>query len=187
MIYLFLAEGFEEVEAITPLDMLRRVGIPVTTVGVGGQVVKGAHDICITADITEDQVDFDVMSGVILPGGMPGTKNLEACETVQKAIDICINNQDLVAAICAAPSILGHKGLLAGKKATCFPGFEKDCTGVNVLSQSVVTDGNIITARGAGCALSFGGAIVAYLKQDTDVANQLLQDMQWNYEGHKRV
>ncbi|MBR6548800.1 MAG: DJ-1/PfpI family protein [Clostridia bacterium] len=187
MIYLFLAEGFEEIEALAPLDMLRRASIPVSTVGVGGKMVKGAHNVCVMADTEEENVDFENISGVILPGGMPGTKNLEACETVQKAIDICINNQDLVAAICAAPSILGHKGLLAGKKATCFPGFEKDCTGANVLSQSVVTDGNIITARGAGCALSFGGAIVAYLKQDTDVANQLLQDMQWNYEGHKRV
>ncbi len=187
MIYLFLAEGFEEVEALAPLDMLRRVSIPVTTVGVGGKMVNGAHGVSIVADIVEEAVVFESMSGVILPGGMPGTKNLEACETVQKAIDICVNNQDLVAAICAAPSILGHKRLLEGKKVTCFPGFEKDCMGANVLSQAVVTDGNIITARGAGCALSFGGAIVAYLKQDANVANQLLQDMQWDYEGHKRV
>jgi len=187
MIYLFLAEGFEEVEAITPLDMLRRVGIPVTTVGVGGQVVKGAHDICITADITEDQVDFDVMSGVILPGGMPGTKNLEASNTVQKAIDHCAVNKDLLAAICAAPSILGHKGLLDGKKATCFPGFEGECLGAKIQAKAAVTDGNIITARGAGCAMTFGGAIVSYLKQDSVAANRLLQDMQWNYEGHKRI
>ncbi len=186
MITMFLAQGFEECEALVPLDMLRRAGIPVQTVGVGAQVITGAHGISVTADKTENQLEFEDMQGIILPGGMPGTKNLEASETVQKAIDFCVENGLLMGAICAAPSVLGHKGLLQGKNATCFPGFEKDCQGATMLDDGVVTDGNIITARGAGCAFGFGKAIVAYCK-DLSVAEKLLQDMQWNYEGHSGI
>ena len=186
MIYLFLAEGFEEVEALTPLDMLRRVGVAVTTVGVGGRVVNGAHGIGVVADITTDQVDFDAMEGIVLPGGMPGTLNLEADPTVQQAIDRCVQQGNLIAAICAAPSILGHKGLLQSKQATCFPGFEKDCAGAQMQAVGAVAHDNIITARGAGCAALFGKAIVSYIKGD-DVAEKLVQDMQGNYEGYKRV
>jgi 4-methyl-5(b-hydroxyethyl)-thiazole monophosphate biosynthesis len=183
---MFLADGFEETEALVPLDMLRRVGVPVQTVGVGKKVITGAHGISVTADWQEEDLNFDGMQGIILPGGMPGTKNLEACDTVQKAIDFCSEKGLLMAAICAAPSVLGHKGLLQNKKATCFPGFEEDCVGATILSQGAVTDGNIITARGAGCAFAFGKALVTYLK-DACVAEKLLQDMQWNYEGHSGV
>lgn len=113
MIYLFLADGFEEVEAITTVDYLRRAGLSVVTVGIGGREVRGTHDIRVTADKTEDEIRLnDEVMGVILPGGMPGTTNLEKSETVQKAIDFCVENNRLVAAICAAPSILGHKNLL---------------------------------------------------------------------------
>lgn len=177
MIYMFLANGFEETEALTPLDMLRRVGVQVKTVGIGGKTVTGAHDISVIADMEETEVDFALMDGVILPGGMPGTLNLEQSDTVQKAIDHCHQQGLLLAAICAAPSILGHKGLLKGKKATCFPGFEKDCLGANMKHIGVVTDGNIITGKGAGCALYFGEALVAYCK-DRATAKQLVKDMQ---------
>ncbi len=186
MIYLFLADGFEEVEALAPLDMLRRVGVEVLTVGIGGRVIKGAHNIAVTADLSESDVDFDQMDGIILPGGMPGTKNLEASPLVQSVVDFCYRQKRMMAAICAAPSILGKKGLLNGKSATCFPGFESFCEGATIESVAVVTHDHIITARGAGCALAFGSAIITYL-MDERTAEKLLRDMQGNYEGHKRV
>ncbi len=177
MIYVFLAEGFEEMEALVPVDMLRRVGLQVKTVGVTGKTVTGAHQIPVVADLTVEEIEVSVVDGIVLPGGMPGTLNLEKSQVVQSMIDICHQNSKLVAAICAAPSILGHKGLLQGKKATCFPGFEKDCQGALMQPDTVVSDGNIITAKGAGCATAFGAALVAYFK-DAGTAEKLLQDMQ---------
>ncbi len=177
MIYVFLAEGFEEMEALAPVDMLRRVGLEVKTVGVNGKTVTGAHGIPVVADLTTEELEISPVDGIVLPGGMPGTLNLEKSRVVQDMIDICYQNEKLVAAICAAPSVLGHKGLLQGKKATCFPGFEKDCNGALMQPDTVVTDENIITAKGAGCAVAFGAALVAYFK-DNQTAEKLLQDMQ---------
>ncbi len=177
MIYLFLANGFEEMEALTPLDMLRRVGVEVKTVGITGKMVMGSHQISVVADVLQEDVDFSEMEGVILPGGMPGTLNLEKSSVVQKAIEHCFETKKLIAAICAAPSILGHKRILKDKNVTCFPGFEKECEDATVLTDKVVVDGNIITAKGAGCALAFGSAIVAYLKGE-QTSLKLLQDMQ---------
>lgn len=177
MIYVFLAEGFEEMEALVPVDMFRRVGLEVKTVGVNGKTVMGAHGISVLADFTADEIVISAVDGVVLPGGMPGTLNLEKSQVVQDMIDICYQNEKLVAAICAAPSVLGHKGLLQGKKATCFPGFEQDCEGALMRPDAVVTDGNIITAKGAGCAVAFGAALVAYFL-DNQTAEKLLQDMQ---------
>lgn len=156
MVYVFLANGFEETEAIAPIDILRRSGAQVKTVGVGSKTVVSSHKITVTADITESEVDFSDMEAVVLPGGMPGTLNLEANETVQKSIDYAAENGLLVCAICAAPSILGHKNLLAGKKATCFPGFEKDLYGAVVTDLPAVADGQFITGKGAGAAIEFG-------------------------------
>ncbi len=177
MIYVFLAEGFEEMEALAPVDMLRRVGLEVKTVGVTGKIVTGAHSIPVEADLTAEEIECLPVDGVVLPGGMPGTLNLEKSQVVQDMIDLCYKNDKLVAAICAAPSVLGHKGLLQGKKATCFPGFEKDCVGALMQPDTVVTHNNIITAKGAGCAVAFGAALVAYFK-DAATAEKLLQDMQ---------
>ncbi len=178
MIYLFLADGFEEVEALVPLDILRRADIEVKTVGVSGKTVIGSHNIPVTADITENEISLDKLEGLILPGGMPGTINLEKSEAVQKAIDYAHSNSLLISAICAAPSILGHKGLLKGKNATCFTGFEKDLTGANVLNLPVVSDKNIITAYGAGAAFPFGFAILEYLK-GKDFTLQLKKSMRY--------
>lgn len=183
MIYTFLAEGFEEIEALTPVDCLRRAGVAVQTVGIGGNIITGSHGIAVAADCEETAVDFTQMTGIILPGGMPGTRNLEACAVVQQAIAVCAEKGKMMAAICAAPSILGHKGCLAGKKATCFPGFEKECEGAIILPAPIVTDGSIITAKGAGCALLFGAAIVAYMVGH-DASKKLLQDIQWNDERY---
>ncbi len=163
MVYLFLADGFEEVEALTPLDMLRRAEIPVCTVGIGGEFIRGAHDIVVKADCTPSEMLLTDMTAVILPGGMPGTLNLERSDDVQRAIVYAIEHNLTVAAICAAPSILGHAGYLDGRKAVCFPGFEEDLLGAVVEETSFVWDGNILTAKGAGVALDFGLELVARL------------------------
>ena len=177
MIYVFLANGFEEVEALTPVDVLRRGGVDVKTVGIGGKTVTGSHHIPVTADLSEDEVDFAALSGVVLPGGMPGTKNLDASETVKKALDAANEKGALIAAICAAPSVLGHNGLLFGKRATCFPGFESELTGATLCTDLAVTDGNVVTGKGAGAALPFALALLAYLK-GADVADTVKSALQ---------
>ena len=165
MVYCYLANGFEEIEALAPVDLLRRAGVEVKTVGVGGSVITSSHGIPVTCDLTEAQALLtDELDAVILPGGMPGTLNLEKSANVQAALDFAAANGSFICAICAAPSVLGHKGLLDGKEAIAFPGFEKDLIGATVSEKYVVTDGNIITARGAGVAVDFGLAIVAVLK-----------------------
>jgi len=161
MIYVFLAEGFEEVEALAPCDILHRGKIPYKTVGVGSKTVKSSHNISVTADIELNETSFEDLDGIVLPGGMPGTLNLEKDETVQKFIDYCAKNNKLLCAICAAPSIFAHKGLLKDKEATSFPGFlnEKDCKKIS--EKGVVRDKNIITAKGAGVSLMFGAVIAS--------------------------
>ena len=131
MFYVFLAEGFEETEALAPVDVMRRAKLDVKTVGVTGECVTSSHGVPVKADITIDNIDLDDVQGVVLPGGMPGTLNLEANEKVLEAVKYSCENGKIVAAICAAPSILGHLGILDGKKATCFPGFEKELKGAD--------------------------------------------------------
>lgn len=164
MVYCFLADGFEELEAIAPIDMLKRAGVDVVTVGVTGKNVTGSHSVTFVADITADEISLtDELQAVILPGGMPGTLNLEKNERVQQAIDFAAESGKYICAICAAPSILGHKGLLKGKKATAFPGFEKELEGALADGDFVVVDGSFITAKGAGVATEFGLEIVRHL------------------------
>ncbi len=163
MIYVFLADGFETIEALAPVDMLRRAKFDVTTVGVTGKTVKTSHNINVLADITKDELNIEDADAIILPGGMPGTLNLEADATVQTSIDYCADNGKYICAICAAPSILGHKGLLKGKEAICFPGFEEALSGAIISEKYVVTDGKFVTARGAGVAVDFGLEIVKNL------------------------
>ncbi len=164
MIYVFLASGFEEIEALAVVDVLRRAELDVITVGVGEDFVIGSHQIPVAADIYErDLVLDEKVQAIVLPGGMPGTLNLEKSPVVQKAIDWAIENEKLVCAICAAPSILGHKGLLKGKEATAFPGFEEELIGATISEKYVVRDGNIITARGMGSAIEFGLQIAEVL------------------------
>ncbi len=164
MIYVFLAQGFEETEAIAPIDLLRRCGKEVYTVGIGDSIIKSSHNVTFFTD-TEDlliELNSD-LEMIVLPGGMPGTVNLEKSEAVQAAIDYCAKNNILIGAICAAPSILGHKGLLKGKKAVCYTGYEDELTGAEVLDVPAVIDGNIVTARGAGVAVEFGLKLVEAL------------------------
>ena len=170
MVLLFLADGFEEIEALTPLDLLRRVGVEVITVGLGSREIHGAHGITVLADTDTDHMPASNPDMVILPGGMPGAANLDASSVVKETLAQANQNGAYLAAICAAPMVLGHQGYLAGKRATCFPGFEEDLIGATALAQGVVRDGNVITARGMGVALDFGLALVAALKDEETAA-----------------
>lgn len=179
MIYAFIADGFEEVEAIATIDVIRRCGLDVITVGLGSQMIIGSHNMGLVCEVEDKFVQANnSVDAVILPGGMPGTLNLEKSEKVQSFIDYAIENNRYVCAICAAPSILGHKGILKGRKATCFPGFEKDLEGAETTGELVTCDGNIITARGAGAALLFGKEIAAKFVGD-EKAQEVLSSMQY--------
>lgn len=155
MIYLFLAEGFEEIEALATADILRRAGADLATVGVGGGKVRGSHGIEVTADLEEKQIDLGAVEMVILPGGGLGTKNLEKSPIVRACVGYCARNGKYLAAICAAPSILGHMDLLKGHSAVCYPGYEKELKADSVPDLPVCVSGRIVTARGAGVAVEF--------------------------------
>ncbi|MBQ7761268.1 MAG: DJ-1/PfpI family protein [Clostridia bacterium] len=164
MVYLFLAEGFEEVEALTPLDFLRRAGVEVTTVCVGDnpdKIATGSHKIPVLCDISEGDVDksapFDM---IILPGGLPGADNLNASLVVSHFIDRAVKEDKYICAICAAPYILGQRGILKGRKACCYPGFEGKLTGATISQNGVVRDGKIITSRAMGKAVDFSLEII---------------------------
>lgn len=164
MIYIFFADGFEETEAIAPIDMLRRAGMDVVTVGIKNDGVKSSHGVPVLCDMTDMQVELDErLEMIILPGGMPGTLNIEANPVVQQSIDYCVEHNIPIGAICAAPSILGKKGLLNGREAICFPGFEKFLEGATLSEKKVVTDGVFTTAKGAGVAVEFGLELVKVL------------------------
>ncbi len=163
MVYVFLANGFEEIEALTPVDVLRRGGVEVITVGVGSKTIVGSHNIMVEADMVDSELtEFSKkLEGIVLPGGMPGTLNLEACNTVQQAIRYCDKSQLIIGAICAAPSVLGHAGILMNKKAVCFPSFESEMRGYLPTDEYVCRDGHIITAKGMGVSLEFSLMLLA--------------------------
>ena len=165
MVYMFLANGFEEVEALCPLDLLRRAGVEVTTVGLNGaETVMGAHGICVHADLPDTMLRDSHPDMIILPGGMPGAKNLDDSRTVDAMLRVAAANGAYLAAICAAPMVLGHRGYLKNKIAVCYPGFEDELEGASISNQRVVRDGNVITAAGMGVALDFGLELVAALR-----------------------
>lgn len=164
MIYMFLANGFEEVEALCPLDLLRRAGLKVTTVGVGGDMILGSHGIPVQADMPDTLYRDAKPEMIILPGGMPGSRHLDESRTVDAALRAAASGGAYLAAICAAPMILGKRGYLEGKQAICFPGFEEHLKGAVIADKRVVRDGKVITAAGMGVALEFGLALVAALK-----------------------
>ncbi|MBO4897730.1 MAG: DJ-1/PfpI family protein [Clostridia bacterium] len=176
MVYIFLADGFEEIEALAPLDILKRSGIEVLTVGVTGKTVSGAHGVKVQADILPGEVDLTKLRGAVLPGGMPGADNLAASKEVADILEFAYKNDLLIGAICAAPYILGERGYLKGRKATCYTGYEAKLIGAKCTGKPVVCDGNIITARGAGVALSFGFEIAAALK-GKDTAKKVKMSM----------
>lgn len=177
MIYMFLADGFEETEAIVPWDILLRGGNKVKTVGVTGECVTGAHGAVIKSDISIDEVEYEKAEMFILPGGMPGTTNLDECDKVKELISKAYEDGKFVGAICAAPMVLGKLGILKGKKATCFPGFEEYLEGAEVVREHAVKDGNVITAIGAGGAMEFGFTLLGCF--DKEKADEVRKSMQY--------
>lgn len=171
MIYMFLAQGFEETEALAPLDILRRAGLEVKTVGIGGDLITGAHGITVKADMPDVLFRDSKPDMVILPGGMPGTKNLDASPVVETALNDAYRADAFIAAICAAPMVLGKRGLLNQKRAICYPGFEKFLDGAFLADRRVVRDGKIITAAGMGVAVQFGLELVRALRDDETAEN----------------
>ncbi|MBQ9963914.1 MAG: DJ-1/PfpI family protein [Clostridia bacterium] len=164
MVVLFLANGFEEIEALATVDVLRRAGLSVCTVGVGGDFVTGSHGITVKTDLGEsDLPPLQEVQAVVLPGGLPGTNNLAQSSIVTDYVCRAADSGILVAAICAAPSVLGELGLLVGKRATCYPGYESALRGAVCCDESVVTDDGVVTAKGAGVSIPFALAIVARL------------------------
>ncbi len=173
-VYAFLADGFEEVEALTVVDLLRRAGIAVRTVSVTGrEVVTGAHKIPVTADCRIESLTEEA-DALFLPGGMPGTLGLKACEPLAAMLKkYAADPAKWVTAICAAPSVLGELGLLQGKRATCYPGFEEQLRGARVSTDAVVQDGNVITSRGVGTAIEMALTMIACLTGDRKKADQI--------------
>ncbi len=163
MILILLCDGFEEIEALAPLDLMRRAELDVRTVGVNSKIVVGSHNIPVVCDLSPSEVPLDKVDAVILPGGMPGASNLDKSEFTDLVLDAVIKNGGKIGAICAAPFILGKRGLLKGRYATCYPGFEKHLEGANIKDSGVVTDGNITTAKGMGVALAFAKELVSLI------------------------
>ena len=158
-VYILLADGFEEIEAVTPADILRRLDVNVVLTGVSARTVRGAHGIEMAADATLSRAASALPDAVILPGGMPGAKNLDASRPVRELVARVAEAGGVTAAICAAPMVLGRMGLLRGKRATCYPGFEEHLDGAVIVRESVVCDGTFVTANGPGAAAEFGFAL----------------------------
>lgn len=176
-ILLFLAEGFEEIEAVAPIDVFRRAGIEVTSISVSNKLtVNGAHGIGVNADVTFERADFSGDFLIYLPGGMPGTTNLGNHDGLKKLIEKQHKKGGTIAAICAAPSILGKMGLLKQKEAVCYPGFESFLTEAKLSASTIVKSGNILTAKGPGIAIPFALKIVEELK-GKDTAQQVANGM----------
>ena len=178
MFYIFLADGFEEAEALVPLDLLRRAGVDVFTVGITGAVVQSSKRVRVFADLQPEETDLARCEGIFLPGGMPGTENLYASPFVQQAVRSCAEHGGLLCAICAAPSVPGRMGLLKGKKAVCYPGFEEKLLGAVPCGDAVVQDGRLITAKGAGCVFPFSHCIITALK-DRKTADRVIGEIQY--------
>lgn len=165
MIIVLLADGFEELEALSPVDILRRAGLDVKTVGIKGKNVVGTHGITVCADMCADEVDPDKVELAVFPGGMPGALNLDASDFTDRVIESVTRRGARLAAICAAPLILGRRGLLQARRATCFPGFEGELKGADATGEAVVTDGKITTARDFRAAVDFADELCRLMKQ----------------------
>ena len=171
----FFGTGYEEIEALAVVDILRRAGVDTPMVSITGERnVTGSHGIKVEMDALIEEINFDELDLIVLPGGGEGTKNLEACEPLMAQVDAFVSQNKLVAAICAAPSILGHRGILKGKKACSYPTFESHLEGAEVMHQPSVIDGNIITGRGMGAAVPFGLAVLEKM-QGSEAAKKMAE------------
>lgn len=165
MVYVLLGTGFEEVEAVAPVDLMRRAGIPVLTVGINGKTVFGGHGIGVASDIEIGEMDLTDLEMIVLPGGLGGVASVRACPEAMNALDFAWKNGKFVAAICAGPTVLADLGITDGKDATCYPGCEEGMGSANMIpGASWVRCGHVITGTSAGCAIPFGLALVAALK-----------------------
>ena len=164
MVYVLLGTGFEETEAVTPIDLLRRSGVSVATVGIGGKVITGSHGIPVSADMELGQMDLTDLDMIVLPGGLKGVASISGCPEALEAVRFAWENDRFVAAICAAPTILAGLGITDGKRATCYPGCEDRMGSASMVCAPAVTDGKLITGTSAGCAVPFGLALIAALK-----------------------
>ena len=177
MVYVLLGTGFEETEAIAPIDLLRRAGVKVLTVGINGKTIYGGHGIGIEADITLDQIDLTDLDMIVLPGGLGGVASIRASREVMDAISFAYNNGKYVAAICAGPTVLADLHITDGHNATCYPGCEDAMGTANMIpNAAAITDGKVITGTSAGCAVPFGLALVAALK-GSEVAETIAQQI----------
>ena len=177
MVYVLLGTGFEETEAIAPIDLLRRAGVDVLTVGIEGKLVYGGHRIGVEADITLDEMDLQDLEMIVLPGGLGGVRTIQSSQAALDAVRFAWENGKYVAAICAGPTVLADLGITAGMNATCYPGCEGGM-GSAILIEDVaaVTDENLITGTSAGCAIPFGLALVAALK-GRQIADEVAQQI----------
>ena len=164
MVYMLLGTGFEETEAIAPLDLLRRAGVSVATVGLNGKTIFGGHSIGVTADLEIGEMDLTNLEMIILPGGLGGVASIRACTEAMEAIRFAWENGKYVAAICAGPTVLADLGITDGKNATCYPGCESQMGNANMVCEAAVRDGKLITGTSAGCAIPFGLALIEALK-----------------------
>ena len=165
MVYMLLGTGFEETEAVAPLDLLRRAGVEVETVGIGGKLISGSHNIPIEADITLEEMDLESMEMIILPGGLRGVASVRACKGAMDALLWAWEHNKFVAAICAGPTVLADLGITEEKNATCYPGCEEGMGGARMVPDAaVVRDGRLITGTSAGCAIPFGLKLIAALR-----------------------
>ena len=165
MVYMLLGTGFEETEAIAPLDLLRRAGVEVLTVGLNGKTIYGGHGIGVEADITVQQMDLTNLEMIILPGGLGGVASIRACKAAMDAVAFAWENHRFVAAICAGPTVLADLGITAGRQATCYPGCESGMGSAKMIPDApCVRDGNLITGTSAGCAIPFGLMLIEALK-----------------------
>ncbi len=179
MVYVFLAEGFEEIEAVVPIDILRRLKIDVCTIGVTGKYVTGSHGITFKADKVFSETDFGDISAVVLPGGMPGTLNLQNSKELNELLLRCAEKKVLISALCAAPSVLGKLSLLKGREFTCYPSFEEGIDGIYINKPLVISqkEGTVITAWGPGAAYKFGFALSEYILKDKCAVEKLKKSM----------
>lgn len=165
MVYILLGTGFEEMEALAPLDLMRRAGISVMTVGVNGKTIYGGHNIGVEADITIDELDLTVLDMIVLPGGLGGVASIRASKPAMDALQFAYENDKFVAAICAGPTVLADLHITDGKTAVCYPGCEGQMGSAKIVTHSpCVQDGKVITGTSAGCAVPFGLALIAALK-----------------------
>jgi 4-methyl-5(b-hydroxyethyl)-thiazole monophosphate biosynthesis len=164
MVYVLLGTGFEETEAIAPIDLLRRAGAEVCTVGIQGKLIYGSHGIGVEADITIDQLDLSDLEMIVLPGGLGGVQSIKGCQAALDAVRHAYAQDKFVAAICAGPTVLAQLGITDGKEAVCYPGCEEDMGSAHMVTAPCVRSGKVITGTSAGCAVPFGLALIAALK-----------------------